>query len=105
MKYLVLFLILSSLSFSCKKSEESKPVTCSDGFIFWGGDPAADGAGWYFSEDRQSPKKQLDRLPASYQMDSTAVHICLYESDRLVSCFCNPNNRPHYFEITEIHKR
>jgi hypothetical protein len=104
-----LFVVLTVLCLtvaSCNKDEKS---VCSNGYIYWGGSPAADGLGWYFAESRSGnwKAKQLkeEELPWNLQptSDSTAVFICLQETTERAPCFCATPS--YYFKIVSVEKR
>ena len=76
-----------------------------DTFVFWGGDPAADGAGWYLAPSRTGPTYyHIADMPDAFKSDSLAVHACVKETERKVECLCTGNNA-HYFQIVSISKR
>ena len=50
-KCIVSLLLLMSFN-ACIKPVQPKLDFCADGHIFWGGDPSANGIGWYFSNGR-----------------------------------------------------
>ncbi|HVG40954.1 MAG TPA: hypothetical protein VM888_05025 [Chitinophagaceae bacterium] len=103
MKRLSVLLFSYVLLLSCNK--EVAETTCLDGYIFWGGDPAADGRGWYFSENKSSTTTYyLESLPDKYKTDETAVSICLLKTDKQFLCFC-AGDFPYYYRITKIDKR
>jgi hypothetical protein len=91
---------------SCNKQEN---VQCSNGYIYWGGSPAADGLGWYFAESRSGnwKAKQLkeEELPAHLRSttDSTAVFICLEETTERAPCFCATPS--YYYKVVSAQKR
>ncbi len=107
MKYfLYLFATVIGIS-SCKKNCDNS--NCADGYIYWGGSPAADGLGWYFAEGRTGnwKAKQLkdNELPDEYKNlnDSTAVRACLQETTERAPCFCLQPS--YYYKIKSIKKR
>src|SRR6058998_2722450 len=93
MKTISVFAFVLIMMTSCKKNQVatdcSSATRCFDGYIFWGGEPAADGSGWYASTSRaQDPAFYLETVPAPFNADSTAVHICLSETSKKRVCFC-----------------
>lgn len=105
MKNTCLLLLLLITTFSaCQKGEKGHGI-CKDGFIIWGGEPAVDGLGWYFSETRNNGgvAYKFENLPARYQEDKLAVSICFYDTGNKYSCFCAVP-LPLY-HITSIRKR
>jgi hypothetical protein len=112
MKYVLVLMIGGLIFISCKKEKEcSENSFCADGFIYWGGDLAADGLGWYFAETRGGSwrAKQLkdNELPDAFKSfnDSTAVSICLTETKDPAPCFCPPSYNTNYYKIKSIKKR
>jgi hypothetical protein len=85
MKYFLLISTIATLLFaSCSKEQ-----TCTDGLIRWGGEPAVDGLGWYFTsaELGERPVK-LKTIPEKYLKDSLQVNVCLRKTDEKYQCFC-----------------
>jgi hypothetical protein len=94
---------------SCKKNQVttdcSSATRCFDGYIFWGGDPAADGSGWYAATSRvQDSAFFLETVPTPFNADSTAVHICLSETSKKRICFCTGPGS-NYYKIVDIIRR
>jgi hypothetical protein len=109
MKKIISFLLVTiifSTQSSCKKEESA---SCSSGYIYWGGDYAVDGLGFYFAETRQGnwKFKQLkeSELPSYSKSvtDSTAVTICLEETDERAPCFCATPS--YFYKIVSIERR
>jgi hypothetical protein len=107
MKYFIYLFATIIIVSSCKKNCDRS--NCTDGFIYWGGTPAADGLGWYFAESRTDSwkPKQLkeSELPVEFQNlnDSTAVRACLQETTERAPCFCPQPS--YYYKIKSITKR
>ena len=106
----ILAIVTAVFVFSaCKKNsggpEVIGPTNCFDGYIFWGGDPAADGTGWYASTTRD-PRNAfyLQTVQAPFNADSTPVHICVAETNKRMLCEC-AGTPPHYYKIMEIRGR
>jgi hypothetical protein len=96
MKKIVCVLALSLFLLSCKKDRGHE---CFNTIIFWGGDPAADGPGWYMSTSRYgSPSYLADNLPAEFQADSTPVRVCLSLTDKKFPCRCPDPPPLHHVE-------
>jgi hypothetical protein len=103
---LILFIILISIT-GCKKQQ---PDFCKEGYIYWGGDPAVDGLGWYFAEGRTSAgmtfyqikDSELNNEYKNYT-DSVAVHICLRKTNERAPCFCAASTM--YYHVISIKKR
>lgn len=87
---------------SCTK--ESASTICTDATVEWGGDPAADGLGWYISTGDSANHKTYipQNLPDEMKIDGQAVHVCMYETNEKFYCQCvQPLNKYH---ITTIRK-
>ena len=107
MKILLFFFVIA-VALSCNKNKQFcgfATLECTDGFIFWGGDPAADGLGWYLSATRSAEKRfYIENPPAAFKIDSIAVNACLEETNKPIVCNC-VGTKPNYYNITEIRKR
>src|SRR5688572_20851502 len=103
MKKWLLILFTSIAFFSCAK--EDQPI-CKDGFIFWGGDPAADGRGWYFSESINSNDFMvMDNLGNDFKVDNLPVNICVVKTNTRYYCLCPSTPELYYYHITSIRTR
>jgi hypothetical protein len=72
--------------------------------IRWGGEPAVDGLGWYFTsaELGERPVK-LKTIPEKYLKDSLQVNVCLRKTDEKYYCFCaTPLD---VYEVKSVRKR
>lgn len=104
-----LFVVLTVLCLTVASCNKDEKAECSNGYIYWGGSPAADGLGWYFAENRSGnwKAKQLkeEELPRDLQptTDSTAVFICLKETTERAPCFCATPS--YYYKIVSVEKR
>lgn len=103
MKYIVIGLtVLWVLFGSCTKDKEKTATFCTDGFIYWGGDPAVDGSGWYFStRTNRALEYPLLEIADSLQTDSLPVHLCLQKSREKYYCFC-PQDLYYYTIISAV---
>lgn len=104
MRYVLYFLLFTTIFLSCKKENE-RETSCFNGIVEWRGSPAADGLGWTISnDDSVSPKTFIPRnLDDDFKVDGLKVSVCLYETDEKASCFCvQPPNKYH---ITSIRRR
>ncbi|HEY0066371.1 MAG TPA: hypothetical protein VGB46_03375 [Flavisolibacter sp.] len=101
MKKLLCLLAFSLFLLGCEKD---KSLECVDSIVFWGGDPAADGMGWYLSDGRGSGNNYyVDDLPAEFQTDSLPVRVCLVKTGKKRNCFCL--TRPPVHRIKHISRR
>ena len=101
MKRWLIIILLGVAAYSCKKSSQSD---CKDGFIFWGGEPAVDGIGWFFSTNPdRSDFMVLDSLDNAYKIDSLPVHVCLSKTNNRFYCFCAGEH--YYYHVNYILRR
>ena len=58
--------------------------------MVWGGDPAVDGLGWYFTENLNNSSKvyKFDNLPLQFQEDKLPVSVCFFDTGKKYGCFC-----------------
>ena len=104
-----LFVVLTVLCFTVASCNKDEKADCSNGYIYWGGSPSADGLGWYFAENRSGnwKAKQLkeEESPRDLQptSDSTPVFICLKETTERAPCFCATPS--YYYKIVSVEKR
>jgi hypothetical protein len=101
MKLMLPLFICILLFAACKKEHASGKQECFDGFVIWGGDPAVDGAGWYFSSG--SKAYFVEEFPAAYKTDSLPIHACLRQTTR--PKFMMNITTVYYYEIVSINKR
>lgn len=86
MKKLLCLLAFSLFLLGCEKD---RSLECVDSIVFWGGEPAVDGIGWYLSDGRGSASVYLvDDLPAGFQADSIPVRVCLTKTNKKRNCLC-----------------
>lgn len=99
MKPLIHSIALAFLLTACNKEQN-----CTDGLIRWGGEPAVDGLGWYFtSTDLGDRPVKLKNLPDRYLTDSLQVNVCLRKTTEKYQCFCaTPLD---VYEVKSIRKR
>lgn len=101
MKKLLCLLAFSLFLLSCKKD---MPLECVDSIVFWGGDPAADGMGWYLADSRGSANSYIiTSMPAEFQADSTPVKVCLFKAGKWRNCYCT--DPPPVYRIISISRR
>src|SRR5215208_2387568 len=101
MNRIYLLLVFSVILFCCKK--EKNETICLNGAVKWGGDPAADGLGWYIMDSVGGLKNYIpENLPDNLKADGLSVRVCLYETSTKFYCQCAyPLNKYH---ITFIKK-
>lgn len=103
MKKIVYALAFVLVLVSCKKEEASS--ICTDATVLWGGDPAADGLGWYLSAGDSVDHKTYipQNLPDNFKIDGQAVHVCMYETNEKFYCQCvRPLNKYHITTIRRL---
>jgi hypothetical protein len=98
MKQLLISFFAFVLFSACQKDQ-----TCTDGLIRWGGEPAADGLGWYFESTELPRAVKLKDIPQKYLSDSLAVSVCLIKLKETYQCFCAESM--DVYEIRNIRKR
>jgi hypothetical protein len=110
MKRLIVVFLTLLLSGSCLKLDPPPLEYCGNGYIYWGGDPAVDGRGWYFAITRSANytfyQLKENELGAEYKSltDSVAVNICLLSTKDKAPCMrCNGDS--YYFKIKSISRR
>lgn len=99
MKPLLLSLIIAFIFTACAKDQ-----ICTDGMIHWGGEPAVDGLGWYFTSTELGDRPvKLKNLPGNYLTDSLRVNACLIKTKEKYQCFCaTPMD---VYEVKSIRKK
>lgn len=99
MKPLLLLSAFVFLFTACNKEQN-----CTDGLIRWGGEPAVDGLGWYFTSAELGDRPvKLKNLPDGYLTDSLQVNACLRKTNEKYQCFCaEPLD---VYEVKSIQKR
>jgi hypothetical protein len=97
----ILFCFCACILFcACKKEEQS---FCVDATVRWGGDPAADGAGWYLIADSvRGISFTPENIPDTLKIDGLLVNACMYDTRNKMSCECA--HPPHIYHITSIRK-
>lgn len=110
MKKWIFAIALVFVGVACEKNKVEDPaIVCKTGYIYWGGDYAIDGIGWYFAENRANGLERYQlketELPALYKTsftDSTAVKICLTKTTERAPCFCSAPS--YFYSIQSIQK-
>jgi len=105
-KIIIILVTAAALTASCKKNHVADNSTCSTAVVKYGGDPAADGVGWYLSVDENTGVKTEypENLAAEFKIEGLAVNVCYVKSDKDFSCFCAPP-LPKMITITSIRRR
>jgi hypothetical protein len=98
----VVFPILLLLFFAACKKEHADTI-CLDAAVKWGGEPAADGFGWYIFDSVGGIKNYIPlNLPDGLKIDGLSVHVCMYETTEKFYCMCpQPMNK---YNITQIRR-
>lgn len=110
MKRFIPFVLTLLLLGSCIKLDPPPLEYCGKGYIYWGGDPAANGTGWFFALTRSANytfyQLKENELGPEYKSltDSVAVDICLLSTKDKAPCRpCNGDS--YFFKIKSISKR
>lgn len=106
-KLFILLGVAAIITVSCKKAHEPEGSTCNDALIRWGGDPAADGVGWYLyipGDNNTAVFEYPDNMPDVLKTDGLPVHVCYERTNADFVCFCAPPF-PKMVHITYIKKR
>ena len=98
MKQLLLSCFVLFVFIGCQKEQ-----LCTDGVIHWGGEPAVDGLGWYFTSADLPKAVKLKDISAAYLTDSLAVSVCLIKTEETYQCFCA--EPMEVYAIKKIRKR
>jgi hypothetical protein len=99
MKKVVSPILLLLFFAACKK--EHADTICLDAAVKWGGEPAADGFGWYIFDSVGGIKNYIPlNLPDGLKIDGLSVHVCMYETTEKFYCMCpQPMNKYHITQI------
>jgi hypothetical protein len=93
MRSAVTILLILGLFTACKKSntEPHAPVEVA-GALKYGGDPYADGLGYYLSVDSTHELLSLQNLPAEYKRTDIDVHVAIrfYDTGETMSIYALP---------------
>ena len=86
MKKTIVVIGVFALSFGCKKEDQT---FCTDAAVIWGGDPDADGLGWYLIADSVNHIYYIPQnLTDSLKIDGQLVNVCLYKTKENFYCEC-----------------
>ena len=77
MRSAVTILLVLVLFTACKKSNTEPHAPAVSGFIKFGGDPYADGIGYYLSADSTHELLSLQNLPAEYKHTDVNTHVSI----------------------------
>ena len=72
-----ILLLVTVLFTACKKSNTEPGAPEVSGFIKYGGDPAADGRGYYLLADSTHEVLSLQNLPAEYRHNDVNVRVAI----------------------------
>jgi hypothetical protein len=103
-KIIIILCVAGAVTTSCKKSTtKAENEICTIATIKYGGDPAADGVGWYISlPDAAGVKREYpENLSEAFGVDGLLVDICYVKTDKDFVCFCLPP-LPKMVNITSI---
>ena len=78
MKALAIFFLTAALFLSsCSKDSLSQPRSETTGQLKYGGDPEADGLGYYIVTDSTHETLHLQNLPAEYKHADVDAHVAI----------------------------
>ncbi len=105
-KIILLFVTAAAITVSCKKNKVTDNSSCATALVKYGGDPAADGVGWYLLVDESAGVKAEypENLADQFKVEGLAVNVCYSKSNKDFSCYCAPP-LPKMITITSIKKR
>jgi hypothetical protein len=107
MKKIIIILLLAVAIAACKKNNTAaENEICSTATIKYGGNPAADGLGWYIAlPDAAAVKRAYpENLPETFKVDGLLVELCYVRTNKDFVCFCMPP-LPKMVNITRIVRR
>jgi hypothetical protein len=105
MKKLLYCLTLFVVLLSCDKENTECDSECFNALVRWGGEPGADGLGWYIQKlDSVGQRTYIPtNLPEQYKVDSLPVSTCVQLTDEKFYCMCvQPMNK---YKVTSITRR
>jgi predicted small secreted protein len=106
-KIIAALMFAATTTAACKKdSTKTANEICTAATIMYGGNPAADGVGWYISiPDSTGVKREYpENLSGAFMIDGLLVDICYVKTNKDFVCFCLPP-LPQMVNITSIVKR
>lgn len=89
---IIILSLLALAAASCKKQDKTDHSICTDAVVRWGGDPAADGTGWYLyvSGDSSDAFRYPDNLAPAFRVNELPVSVCYEKTNVDFVCFCAP---------------
>lgn len=101
MKKILIACLCIFMLMACSKEENE--TVCLNARVKWGGDPAADGLGWYLLDTIGGLSFYYPQnLPENFKTDDLSVHVCLYETREKFYCMCS--SFPYKSHIVTIRK-
>lgn len=103
-KILITLVIAVMATASCKKDKTANRV-CTIAEVKYGGDPAADGVGWYLSVNNESGirSEYPENLDEAFKTNGLLVDVCYVKTENDFICFCLPP-LPKMISIVSIKK-
>ena len=77
MKFSLIFLLALSVLASCQKSNTQPGSSEITGQLKYGGDPAADGLGYYMITDSTHENLSLQNLPVEFKHTDVSAHVAI----------------------------
>jgi hypothetical protein len=106
MKKINLALLVTVIAVASCKKHTSATLTCTTAIIKYGGNPAADGVGWYLAvgDSTDTKNEYPENIDSLYMINNLAVDVCYEQTDKDFVCFCLPPFKK-MVRITSIKKR
>jgi hypothetical protein len=107
MHRVIFFLLILSVFASCQKSNTEPVATEISGQLKYGGDPAADGLGYYMLTDSTHENLSLQNLPAEFRHTDVRAHIAVrfFDTGKTLAIEMLPGSRgPRIVVIRSIRK-
>jgi hypothetical protein len=77
MKFSLILLLVVGMLASCQKSNTEPGATEVAGQLKYGGDPNADGLGYYITTDSTHENLSLQHLPAEFKHTDVNAHVAI----------------------------
>jgi hypothetical protein len=106
MKKIIIALLAVVIATTACKKDNAENEICTIAEIKYGGDPAADGLGWYLSVSDESGTRNEypENLDGAFKTNGLLADVCYVKTDNDFVCFCLPP-RPKMVRIVSIKKR